>query len=47
MVIKQSQGPLIPSQGLQVIFLAKSFELSCRYLNLYQVEEVNYVMTRL
>ena len=32
-VIKHSQGPLVPSQGLQIIFWAISYELSYRYEN--------------
>ena len=44
LAIKQSQGPLVPLQGLQIIFWAISFELFCRYRNLHQVEEVNCML---
>ena len=47
LVIKHSQGPLVPPQGLQIIFWAISCELSYRYWNPHQVKEVNYMMTRL
>ena len=45
-ITQQSQGPLVTSQGLS-IFCAISCELSYRYWNPDQVEEVNYMMTRL
>ena len=47
LVSKQSEGPLAPPRGLQIIFWATSCELSYRYWNPRQVEEVNYMMTRL
>ena len=45
--IKHSQGLLVPSQGLEIIFWAISCELSYRYWNPHQMEEVNYMVTRL
>ena len=45
-VIKQSQGPLVPSQGLGIILWAVSCELSDRCWNPHQVGEVNSLMTR-
>ena len=30
-VMKQSQGPLVPPQGLPIIFEATTWELICRY----------------
>ena len=47
LVIKSSQGPIVPSQGLWIILGAMSCELSFRYWNPHPVEEVNYMMTRL
>ena len=31
LAIKQSQGPLVPSQGLQILSRATSIEMFCRY----------------
>ena len=45
--IKHSQGPLAPSQGLWIIFWVISRELVCRYWNPHQVDEVNYMMSRM
>ena len=45
--IKHSQGPLAPSQGLWKIFWVISRELVCRHWNLHQVDEVNYMVSRL
>ena len=44
-VIKNSQGHLIPSPGLYILFWAISHELCYRYWNPHQVEEVDYMMT--
>ena len=38
LAIKQSQGPLAASQGLQIIFWAVSFELFCTYWDPHQME---------
>ena len=43
LVIKQSQGRLVPPQGLYMISWAISFELFCRYWNPHQKEEVNWM----
>ena len=47
LVSKQRQGHLVPAQGLQIIFGAMCCELSYRYWNPHQVEEVSLMMTRL
>ena len=40
LVIKHSQGPLVPAQGLQIIFWAISYDLSYRCWNPHQVEKL-------
>ena len=40
LVMKQSQGSLVPSQGLSIIFWVISCELSYKYWNPHQVENL-------
>ena len=40
LVTKHSQGPLVPPQGLEIIFWAVSWELSWRHWNPYQEEKL-------
>ena len=47
LVIKHSWEPLVLPQGLWIAFWAITYELSCIYWNSHQVEEVNYMMTKL
>ena len=47
LVIKQSWGTLVPSQGLWILIWTLSCELSCRYRNSHQMEEADYMTTRL
>ena len=44
LAIRQSQRPLVPPPGLEIIFSDISSELSCRYWNPCQVGEVNCML---